>query len=85
MEKSERKEPELKKEVADKYELKGVTAGLHHVPKFGEINFSELDLAAADKLKKRGLPYLVEKEIAPVPDKADSPKKALPANATQAN
>jgi len=59
---------ELRKEVAEKYDLVGVpsTAGRLQFNGFGTINLAEIDLARANALAAREFPYLKPKEKRPI-------------------
>lgn len=52
---------ELKKSVADKYDLEKGTAIVSYFPRFGEIDLSELTVEAADSLVERGFKWLKAK------------------------
>jgi hypothetical protein len=64
---------ELQAEVADKYNLKIIRAGLYKFSKFGQVDLRKIDLKKADALVKDGFPYLELKPIA----KTESPEEEL--------
>lgn len=52
---------ELKKEVAEKFELEKGTAIVSYFPGFGEIDLSQLTVSAAENLIERGFTWLKPK------------------------
>jgi hypothetical protein len=54
---------ELKPEVAEVFELVKIQPGKHHFNGFGVIDLTEIDLAQAEVLHKRGLHHLVRKDV----------------------
>lgn len=52
----------LPKDVADKYNLKDITAGNFYFPGFGEIDLTSISVDRADQLHDRKFPHLTLKK-----------------------
>ena len=68
----------LRTEVAAKYALIGIRPGKYAFKGFGEIDLSELTVAKADELFKRGFPYLKLKNAKAAPEPVTGSQKVKP-------
>jgi len=52
----------MDKQVAEKYNLVGITPGRHQFPEYGTIDLSKITLSVADQLFAAGFPHLEKRK-----------------------